>query len=557
MSAQGAFTLVLHAHHPYMRLSGRWYHTEEWIHEAILETYLPLLETLYDLMQDGVSFRLTLGLSPILAEQLADPLVLDHFARYLDERIAAAQDDMRYFEKDAYNEHLRYLAEWYRDNLQRLKAAFTERFERSLIGAFKRLQDEGLLEIITTAATHAYLPLLSRDSSLNGQIKTAIASYRRLFGREPPGFWLPEYGYRPAQVSETGEQRPGIEQALADNEISSFFADSHTLTGGTPVGIAAGNVIGRYGAVKRRYVLPNSAYFPESRREINLFAPHYADNSNVAVIARSDRLGQQVWGSKLGYPLDFDYRDPNRRAGTSGLAYWRITGEKVDAANKDDYHPDWASYKVEQHAEHFAHLVGDQLRSYNHANGAYGVVAASFDADLFGHWWFEGIVWLGKVLRHLTNNPDVDLTTTSAFLAQHPPTDTVDLRESSWGIGGLHFLWDNQENHWMWSAIHDAEDRMERLADHFTAPTDAESTVLAQAARELLLLQSADWLLLVTTDEGRAYAIRRFSEHAERFDRLAASLESGQPDADAAELYYRRDNVFADVDYHWFSERKD
>src|SRR4051812_24889560 len=155
-----------------MRLGGRWYHGEEWLHDAIIETYIPLLETLYDLSEEGIPYRLTLGLSPILAEQLADPLILEHFEQYLDERLEAAQKDMLYFEKEAYNEHLRYLAEWYRDTFLRIKNAFLTRFNRDLIGAFRRLQDDGLLEIITTAATHAYLPLLARDGSLNAQIKT-------------------------------------------------------------------------------------------------------------------------------------------------------------------------------------------------------------------------------------------------------------------------------------------------------------------------------------------------------------------------------------------------
>ncbi|MBI1259589.1 MAG: DUF1957 domain-containing protein [Chloroflexi bacterium] len=556
MSALGAFTFVLHCHQPFMRLGGRWYHGEEWLHDAIIETYIPLLETLYDLSEEGVPFRLMLGISPVLAEQLADPLILEHFEAYLDERLEAAQKDMRYFETEAYNEHLRYLAEWYRDTFLRIKNAFQTRFNRDLIGAFRRLQDDGLIEIITTAATHAYLPLLSRDGSLNAQVKTAAASYQRLFGKAPTSMWLPEYGYRPAQVTETGLQRPGIEQVLSASGITSFFVDTHTLTGSAPVGVAAGNVLGTYDVVPRRYTLPSTNRFPVEARGATPLSAYYvsegSERSNVAAIARNPRMGQQVWGSELGYPRDFDYRGSHLRAGTSGLRYWRITGEKVEAANRDYYHPDWAAYKIEQHAEHFAHLVGDQLRSYHNSTGSYGLVAATFNADLFGHWWLEGIAWLGKVLRHLASSPDVDLTTATSFLTAHPPSSALDLYESSWGIGGLHFLWDNQETHWMWMPIHAAEGRMEVLAEHFSAPTDAEAQVLAQAAREILLLQSSDWPLLVTTAQGRAYAIRRFSEHAERFDHLAKSLETGAPDVDKARDWWERDNIFPEIDYRWF-----
>ncbi len=555
MSALGAFSFVLHGHYPFMRLRGRWYHGEEWIHESILETYIPLLDTLYDLTDEGVAFKLTLGLSPILAEQLADPLVLEHFEHYLDERLEAAQNDMRYFERDAYNEHLRYLAEWYHDGFQRVKNSFADRFQRDLIGAFRRLQDEGVLEIITTAATHAYLPLLSRDSSVNGQIKTAVASYQRMFGKAPTSFWLPEYGYRPAEITQTGQQRPGLEQMLTASGFTSFFVDTHTLTGAAPVGVAAGNVLGTYDTVQRRYTIPNTDYFPVAPTDLTTLKPYRVDSSGIAAIARNARLAQQVWGRDLGYPRDFDYRGAHLRSGTSGLQYWRITGPQVDAAHRDYYHPEWAAYKIEQHAEHFAHLVGDQLRGYNHGTGTYGLAAATYNAELFGHWWFEGVTWLGKVLRHLAHNPDVDLTTVSEYLAQHHADAQTTLKESSWGIGGEHFLWDNQEVHWMWSPIHAAEDRMERLVEHFDAPTEAETQVLNQAARELLLMQGSDWQSLITSGIGRPFAIRRFSEHAERFDRLASSLERGEPDVDTAQYAWERDNVFADMDYRWFNAK--
>ncbi len=553
MSALGAFTFVLHSHLPYMRLVGRWPHGEEWIHDAIIETYIPLLETLYDLKEEGISFRLTLGFTPVLAEQLADPLVLEHFERYLDERIEAAQKDMYYFENDAYDEHIRYLAEWYRDIFQRIKTAFYSRFHRDLIGAFRRLQDDGYLEIITSAATHAYLPLLARDGSLQAQIKTAVASYQRLFGRAPRTFWLPEYAYRPAQITETGRQRPGLEQFLADNGFSAFFIDTHTLSGDKPIGAAAGDVIGSYGALKRRYLLPTTDQFRATKRSVSSFVPYRVGATQITALTRSEKMSHQVWSSSLGYPGDFDYRDADRRAGTSGLRYWRVTGLKVDALNKDYYHPDWAAYKIEQHAEHFAHLVWDQLRSYNQTTGSYGLVSAAYPADLFGHWWFEGISWLGKVLRHLAHSPEVEVTTPAQFVAQHPPTESLPLFESSWGIGGEHFLWDNHETHWMWAPIHEAEERMERLAAYFADPTDDEAVTLAQAARELLLMQSSDWPFAVTTGQARVYSIRRFSEHAEHFDQLAASLENGQPDAAAARNWWTQDNVFADLDYRWFA----
>ncbi|GAB4520419.1 MAG: 1,4-alpha-glucan branching protein [Anaerolineae bacterium] len=602
MGAIGAFTFVLHSHLPYARLAGRWPHGEEWIHEAASETYVPLLQTLYDLKEEGVRYKITIGITPILAEQLDDPLVKDHFDQYLDDKIAAARRDMAYFqvrESDTASEaslvtntaevtrdeevadkpgaekfaepeavaestadpHLYYLAEWYKNWYESIKKAFDERFHRDIIGAFRQLQDEGYIEITTSAATHGYLPLLGRDSAIRGQLQTGVSSYKRMFGREPRGIWLPECAYRPAYIAPDGKVRPGIETFLSDQGLKVFFSETHTITGGQPVGVAAGDVIGPYGDIKRRYVIP-AAKTITPRRGTTTYKAYFVsetvrgtvseEHSGVAVIGRNNRTGQQVWSADWGYPGDFDYREFHKKAGTSGLQYWRVTGAKTDLAHKDYYHPDWANYKVEQHAEHFAHLVADLLRDYYRETGEFGLISSNYDTELFGHWWFEGVTWLGKVLRHLADNPDVELTTASTYVEQNPPTQVLHIPESSWGAGGTHFTWNNGETSWMWAPIHEAEARMEGLANTYTAPSEAEQIVLKQAARELLLLQSSDWPFLVTTGQAREYAIQRFSQHLERFNRLASSLDDGQPDVAYANEVYELDKVFPDIDYRWF-----
>lgn len=548
MGVSGAFTFVLHSHIPYARLAGRWPHGEEWIHEAASETYIPLLQTLYDLKDEGVHFRLTIGITPVLAEQLADPLVLEHFTQYLDSRIAAAQQDIAYFEwPETANGHLRYLAGWYKQTYEKIKADFEGRFNRDLIGAFRRLQDEGYIEIVTSAATHAYLPLLGHDSAIHAQIKTGIGSYKHFFGRHPTGIWLPECAYR-----------PGIEHILAENDLKVFFSEAHTITGGKPVGVAAGGIIGPHRAIQQRYVIPPQKDAPE--RPASTFLPYYVSDtrpdaeqhSGVAVIGRNNRSGTQVWSADLGYPGDEDYREFYRKAGTSGLYYWRVTDKKIDLGMKDYYHPDWAAYKIEQHAEHFAHLVGDMLRDFHNNTGKHGLVLSSYNTELFGHWWFEGVNWLGKVLRHLAQDPHVELTTASRHVVQHPPEEVLSLPEGSWGAGGTHFTWDNNETHWMWQPIHEAEARMGALAARFTDPTQDEQAALKQAARELLLLQSSDWPFLITSGQAREYAIQRFNQHLERFEKLAGSLEQGKPKRDLADEYWELDKIFADIDYRWF-----
>lgn len=560
MSPVGAFTFVLHSHLPYVRMAGRWPHGEEWIHEAASETYIPLLNALYDLKAEGVEFRLTIGLTPILVEQLSDPDVKDHLDVYLDEKIRVAREDIDRFEEEEEDPHMTYLARFYLDLFEDIKRSFDERYDRDIVGAFRRLQDDGYLEIVTCGATHGYLPLLSRDSSIYAQVRVAVEAYKRHFGQSPRSIWLPECAYRPAYITDDGQTRPGLEHFLAELGIGLFFSETHTIEGGQPVGVAAGDAIGPYGEIKRRYVIPVQASIPP--REASTFKAYYVSDttagpgaeqhSGVAVIGRNNRTSQQVWSADWGYPGDYDYREFHKKDAISGLQYWRVSGTRVDLGFKDPYHPDWAEHKVGEHSRHFAWLVADSLKQYHAATGEYGIIAANYDTELFGHWWFEGVEWIKQVLRHLAADPAVELVRASDYVQEHVASEVLHIPESSWGMGGNHWTWDNHDTHWMWAIIHKAESRMEALADKHPAPDDSTEAVLNMAARELLLLQSSDWPFLITTGQAREYAIRRFTRHVERFEALAASLEAGSPDRQLADELYEIDRVYPDIDYRWF-----
>jgi 1,4-alpha-glucan branching enzyme len=537
VSAQGAFTFILHGHLPYMRLPGPF--GEVTTYEVTSETYVPLLQALYNLKDAGVKFNLTISLTPVTVEQFTDHNDIENFDRYLDEKIAAARHDSHTFSPDD-DPHLHYLAGWYANWYTQIKTAYNERFGRNLTQAFRQLQDEGYIEIATSAATHAYLPLLGHESAIRGQIKTAIHSYERAFGRRPTAMWLPAAGYR-----------RGLEALLADEGFKVFFSEPHMIGGGKPIGVAAGDVLGPYNTIKQLYSFGQSEPAPlntATTRQV-----YRVSNSNVAVIGRDDRTTMQVWGSRLGYPGDVDYRESQRISSSSGLNYWRVTGERVDPHDKDLYHPDWATYKVDQHAEHFAHLVGDMMRSYQRDTGQFGLIAAIYDVRLFGHWWFEGSRWMEQVLRHLATTPDIELTSASRFIEEHPPQSSIQLAEGSWGVGGGHFIWDNPETRWLWQHIHEAEARMEKLAGQFENASEDERFVLNQAARELMLMQSSDWPVMMMTRRDRRFAIQQFNRHLERFERLAASLEARQPDRELADAFWAVDYVFAELDYRAFA----
>ncbi|MCL4535314.1 MAG: DUF1957 domain-containing protein [Bacteroidetes bacterium] len=558
MGRRGAFTFVLHSHIPYCRQAGRWPHGEEWIHQAASESYLPLLDALYDLREEGCRFHLTLGITPVLMEQLADPLVLSHFQVYLNEQLGRAEGDTRRFSSDDPRSSL---APFYVAYFERLLAGFTDRFGGDIVGAFRRLQDEGYIEVLTSAATHGYLPLLSRDSSIHGQLAVGVQSYRRLMGRAPRDIWLPECAYRPAYYAEEEGRRilkPGLERFLAEQDLGCFFAETHTVEGGEPVGKARGDAIGPYGDIPRRYLVPIAGYREPTRK--TTYLPYWVQSPEVAVLGRNNRTGMQVWSAQHGYPGEFQYRDFHKRDGGSGLNYWRVTGAEVDLGDKDFYHPEAAMSMVAWHSSHYASLVEELLHEFRQESGEHGIIVAAYDTELFGHWWFEGVEWLKQTLRRLCQSEVVELTTASAYLEAHPPEDVLALPESSWGQGGTHFTWLNVDTEWIWPLVHDAERRMEEMvATHRRMPAGARAEVLAQAARELLLLQSSDWPFLITTGQAAEYAASRFQGHLDRFYRLAAIADS--PHASQADLVWARevaeaDKLFPDIDYRAFRCRE-
>lgn len=550
--AAGAFTFVLHSHLPYARRAGRWPHGEEWIHEAATETYLPLIDGLQRLQREGVPVRLTLGLTPVLVEQLADRSVLENLHTFMTERRRFAHEDIARLEQSNEPERAA-IARWYCDRFDHLLRLFHDEIGGDIVGAFKALQDSDVVEIATSAATHGYLPLMSRDSTLQAQIGTGVRAYRRHFGHEPRSIWLPECAYRPAYVGDDGAVRPGLETFLAEFGLKVFFVETHTIEGGRPVGKAAGDVVGPYGEIHRQWVVPLP---PASEpTHYSTYQPYFVAEPRVAAIGRNNRTGMQVWSAEHGYPGEARYREFHKRDGVSGLHYWRVTGPRVDLGDKLLWNPDDAFGHVRMHAEHFADLVTTLLMDYRKEARSHGLISAAFDTELFGHWWFEGVDWLCEVLRRLAQGPEVELTSAGRYVDQHQPEVVLNLPESSWGEGGGHFVWDNPATAWMWPVVHASEERIERIAERCAESNGPARAIADQAAREALLLQSSDWPFLITTGQARDYAVERFESHVERFNQLCDYIEAGDFGKEAQEVsarYYELDNVFPDIDLALF-----
>ena len=548
----GSFVFMLHSHLPYYRMAGMWPFGEENLYECMSETYVPLLNAISELYEEeGIKAKLTVGITPILAEQLNDEHLKQGFIEYLDSRIKAVSEDLeRYPDPEvAHSQHLKYLAKWYFDWYNRIKDLFVNKFNKDLIAGFKKYQDLGCIEITTSGATHGFSPLLATDTSLNAQFKVGSDTTKRLFGKKAKGCWLPECAYRQGYefIGKDGKKkwRPAIEVTLQNNDIEYFFTESHVIEGGNSVGER--RVVGIYG---------NIEYIPLPQREAtgyDTYSAYWLPDAQVAVMGRNDRAGFQVWSAADGYPGDGCYREFHKKDDNSGMNYWRITSPKTDLGDKMLYDPVLAMNQVNSNSDHYTTLIYHLLNDYKKShNGKEGLIMVSFDTELYGHWWFEGVEFIKQVIRKMNNFiPEIERCTAGEYLEKHPPVDTIQIPESSWGQGGHFYVWLNHLTEWMWPIINGCEKRIIDIVSKYEKiPEDKLlHRALNQLARENLLLQSSDWPFLITTWQAKDYATDRFREHVDRFEYIADMIESGNINDEELKKIEAIDNCFSVIDY--------
>jgi 1,4-alpha-glucan branching enzyme len=523
---KGALAIVLHAHLPYVRHPEfPEFLEEDWLYEAITETYLPLLEVFDRCAEDGVPYRITMTLTPPLVGMLRDELLMERYTLRLDQLCELCDKEVHRTRGDP---QFAPLALHYHERLYHLRRLFHDRYRRDLVGAFKRLQDFGCLEIITCGATHGFLPLMIHPEAIRAQIQVACAHYRMHFGRHPRGIWLPECAYA-----------PGIDKYLAAENIRFFFVDSHALANAVP------------------------------RPRRGVYAPIYAP-SGVAAFARDPESSMQVWSAEHGYPgdavyrefyrdigwdLDYEYVKPYLQATgerkNTGIKYYRITG-KVPLGEKESYDPAAARARADVHAGNFLFNRTKQIEYLRNAfgDGPSPIVVSPYDAELYGHWWYEGPLFLDMLIRKAAFDQDVlRLESPVDYLAEFPEHQLSQPPLSSWGAGGYAGVWLDESNDWIYRYLHKASERMIELARAHQDARDTTRRALNQAARELLLAQSSDWAFIMKTGTMVDYAVRRTREHLLRFSRLYEQVKENRIDVGWLSMVESRDNLFPEIDY--------
>ena len=559
-SPPGALCLVLHTHLPYVLGHSTWPHGASMLYEAAAECYLPLLRTFRRLVYDGILPRITIGLTPIVVEQLADERFKEWFPHYLDDRIRVAEANQGEF---SYRNdlHLAWLAEQWVWHYRELRRVYHEELNRDIVGAFRELQEQGAIEIMCSGATHGYFPLLHEDASIEAQIRQGVATHLRHFGRYPRGVWLPECAYRPRSNWAPPKMiqlpngrtwfRKGEEQLLSENGLDYFIVDSHLLQRSSapqPVDISREDTVGKlWGRISRK---PNEGPRPQFEKTTHwgyFVGGDYEDYPPIACMVRNPAVSYQVWSAEHGYPGDGYYLEFHKKHQPGDHRYWRITDDKNDLSTKQHYSPEMAQERVRQQAGHFVSMIHDILEAQPRPHGRRPMICAPFDAELFGHWWHEGPAWLEQVIRWIHEDYRVETMTGGQYLSDTPPATVVSLPEGSWGAGGDHRIWLNEDTAWSWRRIYQAEERMRDLAKRFAHTEDQQlQAYVKQAARELLLLQASDWQYLITTGGAGDYASHRLVAPQTAFNRVA----------DLAERWARHEHL-TDDDWAYFGELSD
>ena len=524
---KGYLALVLHAHLPFIRHPEYDdFLEEDWFFEAMCETYLPLLDIYEKLTRENVDFRLTMSLTPPLCNMMADPLLSARFQRYYTQRLELSEKEVVRTRNTQFHE----VAKMYQRKFTRIRELYEDYYHRNILEGFKKFQDMGKLEIITCGATHGFLPLEIRKEAVYAQVKIASDDYRKRFGRGPRGIWLAECAYN-----------PGDDVYLKANGIRFFFLETHGII---------------YGSPRPRY---------------GVYAPVYCP-SGVAAFGRDMESAQQVWSAETGYPGDQRYREFYRDLGydleyeyvkpylhsdgvrrNMGMKYCRITG-RVPLNEKAPYNPQEAREVAASHAGNF---MFNRERQIEHLHGFLGrkpIVVSMYDAELYGHWWYEGTDFIEYLLKkiHYDQNT-IKLVTPSEYLGIHPDNQVVQPSMSTWGDKGYNEVWLNGGNDWVYRHLHKAVERMVEMANRFPSADGLLKRALNQYAREVVLGMSSDWAFLITVGTAKTYSTKRFVEHTHRCIALYEQIMGNRIDEGYLSNIEWRDNIFSDIDYRVFS----
>ncbi len=526
-NSQGLLSFVLHAHLPFVRHPEyEKFLEEKWLFEAISETYLPLLRTFRNLESKDIDFKLTISFSPTLTEMLVDTFLQNRYLEHLESLLELAEKEIIRTRSNP-NEHK--MAIMYQKLYTENYNDFVELYNKDITQGFKYYFNKGNLLLITSAATHAFLPNFAEHPEvIRAQIVTAVDSFRRVFSTRPDGIWLPECGYY-----------PGLENILKESGLKFYISSAH--------GVMYSDDIPTKG----------------------VFAPVECKNG-VAVFPREKQSCRDIWSPIDGYPGDVVYREFYRDIGfdlpldyirpyiqdedvrvNTGFKYYSITGSET----KRLYDPKKADLKIDEHVSNFLYNREKMVRGVKKVFTDRPVLfTCPYDAELFGHWWFEGPKFIEKLLIAVADSDNFESCTPLEYLEAYPENQTIQPNYSSWGEQGYGQVWLDGANDWIYRHLFKIIEKMVELTVRYPDATGLKRRALNQAAREVLLSQASDWPLILKTGTTVPYATKRVKTHILNFHKIYDSLCENVVKTEWLTKLEKKNNLFKDINYLVFQK---
>ena len=525
---KGYLGFVLHSHLPYVHHPEKDKCLEEnWFFDALAETYLPLISVLKKLYEEKVRYRITISLSPTLTTMMMDELLQQRFVAYLEDKISLGEKEI---ERNKNNADILKLSKLYKLHYEKCLHEFEKEYKRNLIKIFKTLEKAGCIEIITTTATHAFMPLYQEfPRVVEAQIHTAVISYGRVFGQAPRGMWIPELAYF-----------PGLGKYMKQHGIDYSFIAAH------------------------------GQLFAGKKSKYGVYAP-VETSSGMLAFSRDIPASRSVWSAEDGYPGDQVYRDASQDIGfeqpldyigphifddkiriNTGYKYYRIdAGEKFHL-----YRPEKAEAKAVAHADNFLYQRIKQVKKLSGLMDRPPMIICPYDSEIFGKWWYEGLIWLEHVIRKTAVCEELEMRSPSQYIDEYKENEKVEPIFSSWGNKGYSAVWLGGANDWIYRHIHKASERMQELVLRFPNETGLKKRVLDQAAREVLLSQASDWPFIMKSCLNADYAKMRVKWHLHNFNKIYDNLCRNTVNTEWLTRIEKENKIFPDLDYRIFGEHK-
>ncbi|GAB1432531.1 DUF1957 domain-containing protein [Spirochaetota bacterium] len=522
--------LVLNSHLPFVRQPDYNHFLEEkWFFESLSETYLPLLRVFSRLEHDKIPWKLSLALSPTLQAMLGDKLLQARYRNWLVSQLELAEKEL---ERNAGDPVFVEMSKFYKSLYSKNLEDFSNLYDSNLLGALDFYFKKGRIDLMTGGATNAFMPIYRDHPEVQAaQVEAAVVFFRSVFGRSPSGFWLPQLGWY-----------PGLEKLL------SAYGLQYTVV--STRGALLGKPTPRYGS----------------------YAPVCCPNGFTAFI-RDIASTEEVWSEKEGFPADPVYRDFYRDIGYdepleyiapyiehnqirtfTGFKYWAISA-KSDV--KTPYIQELAQAKVKEHAALFlSNRLKQAIEAAPFMDGRPPLMVAPYDAELFGHWWFEGPKWIEEVFRQAKDIDELRFVSLSEYRRNYPDNFESVPEYSSWGDGGYGAIWLEKSNDWIYRHVFKMIERMVELAERFPNENGLRERVLNQAAREVLLSQASDWPFLLRAGKSGSFARKQIEDSVTNFNRIYEMLCANTVGTEWLTRLEKRNNIFPGINYRVFRRKR-